>query len=265
MKLLLLPLLFLTILSCDQQKQQELPRSQILATVGEEKITADLLKAFLKANGIKDPDEAIIKKALSSLIKEVAVANVAHKNKTPMSAAQLNAIKYMRIKSLSNNAIKQHLLDNAVTEAEIKNEYDQANKKTGGLEYHVRHMLFKDEVQAIKKLETIRSPEDYNTQEALFLQENSSMRGVGNLGWVTLGQLPKGFKVPLTQIKDNTVFQQVINSRFGAHILYLQETRKLQPPKLEDVKDGIIKTIEASKASKFSQLAKAKGRVVLKK
>ena len=112
MKNFVLILFVLALLSCQQQKAQELPESEVIAVVGKEIVTADLLQAYLKANGLADSDEKIINQALDKLIEEVAVANIATKKQLPMTADQLNALKYLQIRSMANNAKQDYLLDN---------------------------------------------------------------------------------------------------------------------------------------------------------
>ena len=260
--LLILPLLFLY--SCDEQNTQQLPESEVIAVVGDQTVTADLLDAYLRANGLRKDDKKTTDQALKKLIEEVAIANIANKKKLVMTTEQLYTLKYLQIKSMANNAKQDYLLNNEITDEDIKKEYDQANKQAGGVQFHVHHVLYKDEVQAIKLLENIKSVEDYKTHESTYLQENPKMRGVGDLGWVTLGQLPKNLREELPIMQENTVLSKVVTSEYGAHIVYLEAIRKLQAPKFEEVKQGIIRSIKTKKLSKFSQLAKAKAHVIIK-
>ncbi|VAW33617.1 hypothetical protein MNBD_GAMMA01-1004, partial [hydrothermal vent metagenome] len=146
MKTLLLVLLSISLLACNQQTQQQLPESKVIALVGEEVITTDLLKAFLQANGVVTADETTVNKALDSLVDEMAMANIASKKKLKMTAEQLNTFKYLQIKAMANNAKLDYLLDNPITDAAIMQEYNKVNKQAGGLQFHVHHLLYADEV-----------------------------------------------------------------------------------------------------------------------
>lgn len=262
--LLLIPLIFL-LSACDQKTaEQPLPESQVVAMVGEEAITTDFLKAYLLAHRITNTDGETLNKALEFLIEEVAIANIAKKKKLLLSAEQLNTIKYLKLKAIADAAKIDHLTNNKVTEDEILKEYNTVNEQAGTLQYHVHHVMYVDEVEAIKNLEKINSVEDFLMFEKVFTQENSNMKGVGDLGWVSLLQLPKSFRGVVQTLEAGTVLKTVLNSEFGAHIVYLEETRALNIPKLEDVKAGIVKSLNAKKLSKFAQLAKAKARVVIK-
>ena len=265
MKKILTVLLTLCLFSCNNQTQQSLPESGVVAIVGEQQVTIDMLNAFLLSKGVAEADDALLKKALNSLVEEVAVANIAKKKKLSLTREQLNAINYLQVKYMAENARLDYLAGKPISEEEIKAEYNKAQQQSGGKQYHLHHMLFQDEVQAIKQREIIQSVEDYKNVEQQYLQTHKSMKNVGNIGWVSLSQLPKGFKEVVPSMQENTVLTQIVNTEFGAHIVYLKAIRDLQPPKFEEVKPGIIKALQAKKMSQFSQLARAKSHVEIKK
>lgn len=262
---ILLLLITLSLFACNSQQQQQLPKSAAVAIVGEETITIDMLNAFLTVNGIVNADEALLKKALDSLVQEVAIANIAKKKKLEMTKEQLNILHYLQVKSMADNAKADYLLDKPVTDEEILAEYNKAGQLTGSKQYHLNHVLYKDEVQAIKQREKISSVDDYKKIEQQFLQENPGMKNVGDIGWLTLSQLPKGFGEKLVTAKEGLVLTDIVKTDFGAHIVYVEGIRDLKPPKLEIVRAGIIKSLQAKKLSKFTQLARAKSRVEIKK
>jgi peptidyl-prolyl cis-trans isomerase C len=265
MSKLLLLVITLSLFACNSQQQQQLPKSEAVATVGDEIITIDFLNAFLQANGVVNADEAMLKKALDSLIQEVAMANVAKNKNLKMTKEQLNTLHYLQIKSMAENARQDYLLDKPITDEEILAEYNKAGKQTGDKEYRLHHVYYKDEIQAIKKREKITSVEDYKKLEQQFLQENPGVNKIGDIGWVALSQLPQGFRQKLATSSENTVLKEIIKTEFGAHIVYIEAIRDLQPPKLETVRAGVIKSLQAKKLSQFAQLARAKARVEIKK
>ncbi len=265
MRLLLPLILTLFIFACNNADNElKVPDSPTVAIVGEEKISNDFLKAYLIANGVKEVNDEVMQQALKKLIDEVAMANIAKKKKLPLSVEQINTLIYLKTKVLAAVASENYLKKHPITEDEIKAEYDKANKIAGGKQYHVHHLLYKDEVQAIKQLEKIKSVEDFKIAEITFMQEHPNMRGVGDLGWIILGQLPPNFAKILPTLTPNSIASDVINSKFGAHIVYLEDVRDLQAPKFETVKAGIIQSLKAKRMAKFAQLARAKAHVKVK-
>ena len=265
MNKLLLVVITLSLFACNSQQQQQLPKSEAVATVGDEIITIDMFNAFLKANGVANEDDGLLEKALDSLVQEVAIANIAKKKKLVMTKEQLNMLHYLKIKTMADNARQDYLLDKPITDEEVLAEYNKAGIQSGDKQYHLHHVYYKDEIQAIKKREKITSVEDYKQVEIQFKQENPGMQKVGDIGWVTLSQLPEGFREKLVKSGENTVLKEIVKTEFGAHIVYIEGIRTLQPPKLETVRAGIIKSLQANKLSKFAQLARAKARIEIKK
>jgi peptidyl-prolyl cis-trans isomerase C len=254
---------FIFLISCQQSQETQLPESKVLAVVGESAVTEDMFKAFLKANGVVNPSEEIAARALDQLIDEVAMANIAIKKELKLSAEQLNALNYLKIRAHSQNAQLDYVKANPISDEEIKAEYEGASAVTGGFEYKIHHMQFVDEVQAINVLEQITSGDDYLLQQAAYL-ETTTFKNVGELGWVNLKQLPESFAQSMLVAEKDQVLKDVVKSQFGAHVVYVEDIRPLTPPAFEDVKEGIISSLKAKKASKFKQLARAKSKVMLR-
>ena len=82
--------------------------------------------------------------------------------------------------------------------------------------------------------------------------------------WVSLSQLPQSFKDKLMTTEKNTVSSEIAISSFGAHIIYLKDTRELEAPSFDQVKQGIIQTLKNQRISNFKQLAKAKAHILIK-
>lgn len=256
---------FFFLLSCEQQNNMDLPTSKTVAVVGDFSVSEDLLKAYMHSNAINPKSQEQVNLALQGLIDEVAMANIAKKKQLKLTPQQLNTLYYLKLKAESQIAQKDYREANPISETDIQNEYEKANQMTGGLEYHVHHMLFEDEVQAISMLEKTSNPEQYLNNEAGYLSDKKSTKNVGDLGWVNLQQLPDSFAEVLLLTEKNSVIPQVLKSRFGAHVVYLKGIRELTPPPLAEVKEGVSRSLKAQKLSRFKQLARAKAKVTIKK
>ncbi len=265
MKVVLVLIFSAFLFSCTQQQSQQLPESDVIAKVGDEIITADLLNAYMHVNGIANPTPEIINASLSKLIEEIAMANVATKKQVPMTREQMNNFKYLQLRAMASNAKRDYLMNNAISTEEIQQEYSKVNEQTKGQQYHVHHLLYTDEIEAITVLDEIKSVEDFKNKETQYMKENPNKTNVGNLGWVNLLQLPKSFKDILPSMAANTVNQKVISSQFGVHIVYLEDIKDISAPAFEDVKVGIENSLKAKKISKFAQLAIAKAHVTIVK
>ncbi len=268
MKYPLLFLLSLALLACqgspgDQQTTAQ--TGEVIAVVNDEPVTTDLLKAYLKANGIAKSDEVTLNKGLEGLIAEMAMAREAQKKKLPLTPDQVNTLQYLHLRAMATNALSDYLKNHPIEDKDLRAEYNKIIKNTGGQEYHVHHLLFADEVQAQKLAEDIAAGKTtFAEAEKKYLAENTARRNVGDLGWVNLSQLPKGFRQVLPGMKPGQVYPKAVASEYGGHVLFLEDTRQLQPPPFEEVKAGIERSLRQKQVDKYRQLARAKARVAIK-
>lgn len=264
MKYLFLAFLFI-LPSCSKNNGPlELPDSKLLAVVGNQEITQGLLQAYISSNALSPTNDTEVAMALDSLIGEVAMANIATKKKLNLSDQQRNTIYYLNLRTHSQNAQRDYLQSQPVSTQDAQNEYEKIKTSAGGHEYYVHHMLFDDEIEAINMLESIKSSSDYLSYEVEYMN-SSNKTGVGELGWVNLKQLPKSFGDVLPTISEDSVAPTVIQSQFGAHVLYLKQKREFEPPSFDEVKDGILNSLKAKRLSKFKQISVAKAKVRLNK
>ncbi len=251
--------------ACKQQNKDDIQdNSEVLAVVGNQPITARFFEAYLGATGVQNPDASQRAKYLDELITEMTLAHYAETQNIALSEDQKLSLRYLHMRSLANSALQHYLKQNPLTEEEIQNEYERVKAQTGGVEYRVHHLLYKDEVQAVRSLDAIRAGTDYAELEAQYLQDNAGINNIGDLGWVNLNQVPESFRAVLPGMQKNSVYPQVLVSQFGAHVLYLEDVRAFEPPSLESVREGISSALKNRLMSKFRQLTRAKANVVIK-
>ncbi len=235
--------------------------SAVLATVGEYDITQAYLDAYLASKGANEATDQQKAFALGELIKLVALANEARKSELKPSLDQYLRLEQLQHQVLAKAAVDNQLSNYPVTEAEILAEYEKTTAVITGDEYHVRHLLFQDESQAVAVLDQLNAGLDYLEAESAYLKNNPVGRNVGNIGWVNVMQVPEVFREPLKTMPIKTVYPKTLVSQFGVHVLYLAGKRPLLAPEFEEVKAGIKKTLEQRKIEKYEQLAVIKAKV----
>jgi len=263
MRLVTIILLALTLSACQQQGEDIQDDSEVLVIVGEQNISRNNLKAFMSVNGILNPSQAQMASSLEDLISELSLAHFAKKQNLSLSTDQLMKIDHLKSKAYADVAIKDYIAQNPISDTEVKKEYDRVTHESHGLQFKVRHLLYKDEIEAVKMLDTINAGLGYLQAEAEYLSQRGNVKNVGDIGWLVLAQLPESFRKILPGMKIATVYQKVIVSQFGAHVLFLEDKRKLEPPSLEIAKAGIIQTLTSRKIDKFKQLTRAKAKVLI--
>ncbi len=268
MKYVLFVTLVLILVGCQSGSdgdQAPVQTGEVVAVVNDEPVTTDLLRAYLHANGVADPDEVALNKALEGLIAEMAMAREAQKKKLPLTPEQLNTLQYLHVRAMAANAMSDYLRRHPIEEKDLRAEYNKIVKNTGGQEYHVHHLLFADEVQAQQIASDIQAGKiTFAEAEKDYLDSNPGRRNVGDLGWVNLSQLPKSFRAVLPDMQPGQTHPKAVVSDFGAHVLYLEDVRQLKPPPFDEVKAGIERSLRQKRMDRYRQLARAKARVAIK-
>ena len=224
-------LLALCLSACGEKQKGQSVSSEVLAQVGDVIITSEMLDVTLKARGLLEAGAQQKQAAFDSMVSEAAMAHQAIKNEVAMNSDQLATLQYQQLKYQAQNALAEYLKKNPVSDAEISAEYDAVIKATKGVQFHVQHLLYQDEVDALAVLDIISSGQQTFEQSMVsYLTERPRMKNVGDIGWVNLQQMPEAFHAPLESMVSGVVYPEVILSQFGAHVLFLKDKKARTKP-----------------------------------
>ncbi|WP_223789899.1 peptidylprolyl isomerase [Marinicella meishanensis] len=261
MKYLML-LLFVPLLACQQEATQSIAdHSPVLAQVGDWGLTEQYLQTYLQSQGVTEPNAQQRQRALDELIQQMALAHQAKVNDIQPALTESLRMEMARHQVMAQAAIEQYLADRPITEEAIKEEYQRVTAELKGVEYHVRHLLYQDEVAALTALDQLAAGASYVDLEASYLAALPQAKNVGDIGWVNIMQVPEAFRAPLETLQPGQHYGQVINSQFGVHVLFLQDKRALAAPDYEQVKAGIQASLERQLIERYRQLAVIKAKV----
>jgi peptidyl-prolyl cis-trans isomerase C len=140
-------------------------------------------------------------------------------------------------KLLLENFAKNH----APSDERIKAEYDKFKSKLGDTEYDTRHILVDDEKLAkeiIGKLEG-KKPAKFEDLAKKYSKDPGSASKGGELGWMAPANLVPEYSAAMTSLKKGEITKAPIKTQFGWHIIQLENTRKLEFPPFDQLKDKI--------------------------
>lgn len=166
-----------------------------------------------------------------------------------------------RRKLLVNAFLADFIKKNPVTEAEKKEGYEQYKKELGDKEYSARHILVKTDTEAKAIIADLKKGTDFaKIAKEKSLDPGSKEKG-GDLGWFSPAGMVKPFADVLVNLKKGDMTQEPVQTQFGWHIIKLVDTRALQAPPYDKVKDGIERTIQQRKLEKFMLSLKEKSKI----
>ena len=86
-----------------------------------------------------------------------------------------------------------------------------------------------------------------------------SKKNGGNLGWFRSGQMVKEFEEAVLKLEKGKITKKPVKTKFGYHIIMLNDIRDAQPKKINDIKQQIVERIKQNSLSHLEkQLRKNK-------
>ena len=151
---------------------------------------------------------------------------------------------------LFNAFANEFLVENAATEQEIFNIYEEQVALSPPKEFKARHILVDTQAAAIGLIEDLQDGADF----AELAKEHStgpSAPSGGDLGWFTAQSMVKPFSDAVALLEDGDFTASPVQTQFGWHVIMREDSRDSAPPPLESVRDVIKQRIEQEKFQEF--------------
>jgi peptidyl-prolyl cis-trans isomerase C len=144
------------------------------------------------------------------------------------------------VKVLQEDFVRTH----PIADERIKAEYDKAKAKAGDTEYLARHILVPDEKQAKDLIAQMKKDKKLKFEDlAKKHSKDSSAKEGGLLGWMVPANLVPEFAQAMATLKKGEISAAPVKTRFGWHIIKLEDVRKLDFPAYDKVKGNIAKQL----------------------
>lgn len=150
---------------------------------------------------------------------------------------------------------------NAVTDAEIKAEYDKFVAANGGKEYKASHILVEKEDEAKAIIESLQKGGKFEEIAKKQSKDPGSGARGGDLDWANPSSYVAEFTEALVKLEKGKTTSAPVKSQFGWHIIRLDDVRQAELPKLEEVKPQIAQQLQQQKLGKFQEDLRTKARV----
>ncbi len=215
--------------------------NRILLYVDDMPVTESLYRHFFADKGYSMPKDAAAQKALQTrvvneLVNTMLMAREAQVRGLDNQPETLQALEIARNEVLSKALIDNFLDDITISETQILQAYEEIQTEARRrAEYQLRHILLNDEKTARQLIDQIKNLEDF-IQAAKKSSEDASAEKGGELGWVSRDSLEPEIAEALIDLAPGQVKETPIKSRFGWHLLFIDEIRAQTVPPLEEIR-----------------------------
>jgi peptidyl-prolyl cis-trans isomerase C len=219
----------------------------IVARIDDTQIRrSDLIIALqlLPAQYRKMPLDAIYPFVLRQVINNTLIVRAARAEGFEKSETIRQRLKAIE-RRLVEGAYLQQAAKGKVTETAMRERYRNVSESLRGKEeLRVRHILVKDKREAESIIKQLSKGSDF----AKLARENSmgpSKTVGGDLGFMSHNNMVERFADAAFGLKTGQVTPMPVETRFGWHVIKLEERRAMKIPSFEDMRAQLARQIRA--------------------
>ncbi len=214
--------------------------SDIIAVVNGENILEENFAAYVKQRKAGKPKGSEISDArmLDEFINFELAVQDAEKKGLQNNTAIVKELENQRRTLLVNAAFNDFVLNNPLTDEEMRKDYESRMSELTLTEYRLRHILLDKSDDATAAMKELNNGSNFIAMVKKY-STGPSVNEDGLLGWQSEFDLLPEFRAPISKLKKGQYARTPIKTQFGWHIVYLDDIRVTPPPKYEEVKDRV--------------------------
>jgi len=221
---------------------------------------ADALKKQVEASGQAVTPE-IMAKIKDELITREIFMQEAKKRALDATDEYKNQLELARQSILIRTLLADVQKKSAVSDAEIRAEYDKFVKENAGQEIRSRHILVETEAQAKDLIAQISKGAKFEDMAKKHSKDPGSGANGGDLDWANPAGFVPEFSAAMVKLGKGQMTDAPVKSQFGWHIIRVEDIRETQLPKLDEVKAQITQQLQQQKLAKFQDDLRAKAKI----
>ena len=224
-----------------------------VATVNGESIPESIFRLYSLAAVQKNADELTEDeraKVLADLVQFRVLADAARTSGLLEERTVAAELELQRLQYLARTMAVRHLDENPATEAELRAMYEDNLPRFSNTQYKARHILVDSEAEATDLIAQLDAGGDFPS----LARENSTgptgPQG-GDLGWFSADSMVAPFADAVRSMDVGSHSSAPVQTRFGWHVILLEETRDQQAPGLEAVRVEISNLVDRRKLEDY--------------
>ena len=172
-----------------------------------------------------------------------------------------NQIEIARQTVLITVLIDDFKKKNAVTDAELKTEYDKFAAANGGKEYKARHILVEKEADAKAIIASIKKGGKFEDIAKKQSKDPGSGANGGDLDWANPSSYVAEFTEAMLKLTKGQMTDNPVKTQFGFHVIRVDDIRTAQLPAFEELKPQISQQLDQQRLGAYQQALREKAKV----
>ena len=157
--------------------------------------------------------------------------------------------------------LRDYVRRNPVTDAEISKEYDRIKAEMGEREFKARHILVGTEEEARGLIADLRKGAKFDDLAKKSSKDEGTRERGGDLDWQTPGTFDKDFSDAMVKLAKGRYTEAPVKTRFGFHVIQLDDSRSAQHPPLAEVKQNLQQRLQRQRVEKAILDLRAKAKI----
>ena len=221
------------------------------ARVNDVVISNNDFSEFAKAKRESQPEQTFTDKAITDemiateiLRQEALNAGIGNRPEI------VEQIKRQESNILINTLMSEKFADLKFSDEELKAEYDRLIGLSDASEYKARHILLQTEDEAKVVIEELKGGANFEELAKAKSQGPSAPNG-GDLGWFKAETMVPAFAEAVGKMEKGAYSSEGVNTRFGWHVILLEDKRTTEQPAFDDVKQNVQQSLTRKTIENF--------------
>ena len=220
----------------------------------------DYLIEQQKARGGQDNDQ-MRTMVRNELVNREIIAQEAQRTGVTKRPEVQTQLDLARQEIVVNAYLRDWVAKHPVTDAEIQKEYERARAETGDKEYRARHILVETEEAAKGVIAELGKGGKFDELASKHSQDPGSRERGGDLDWNIPGSFDKQFSDAMVKLEKGDYTRTPVRTRFGFHVIKLEDVRQMKFPALAEVKPRIQQQLVQDKVQGLIRDLRAKAKI----
>lgn len=241
--------------------------TDVVATVNGKAITNEVFTMYGKKRIGVPPDQNLPAAKRKELIQEMINRELIYQDALNNDLDK-DEFVIMQMQEQMQNIMTRYqinkLLENNPPSAKMLEEiYQSQIVAPASKEYKARHILLREQDDANAVILELNKGANFEKLAAEKSTGPSASQG-GDLGWFAPNQMVKTFAEAVEKLKPGEYTKRAVQTRFGWHVIKLEEARAVEPPPFESVKDQVLKVAQNKIINDYIDGLKSKAEISIK-